>query len=221
MDIKGVYKQLTNVDIEQQKELWDERGKGYYGEYLVFCELYKHVEGNCKILMNLNIPVNDSKTTEIDLLLIHETGLYVFEIKHYKGVIYGKDTDNLWTQYFRTAPNHTFTNPIKQNEYHLNALRKKFPHLDFRSVIVFTSDECNVKISNANTEVDVCALYDIDKILSHRFNRHKSIFSQIDIDNIFVELKEFSQMKTPVEIDGTSKDFLSWVQPTINLLNSK
>ena len=26
MDIKTVYNQLTNVDIEQQKQIWDERG---------------------------------------------------------------------------------------------------------------------------------------------------------------------------------------------------
>ena len=31
MDIKDIYKQLTDVDIEEQKRLWDERGKGYYG----------------------------------------------------------------------------------------------------------------------------------------------------------------------------------------------
>lgn len=40
--------------------------------------------------MNLNIPIEDGKTTEIDLLMIHETGIYVFEIKHYKGTIYEK-----------------------------------------------------------------------------------------------------------------------------------
>ena len=84
MDIKNVYKQLTNVDIEEQKRLWDERGKGYYGEYLVFFELYKKMAGNGKILMNLNIPTENGGTTEIDLLLIHETGIYVFEIKNLK-----------------------------------------------------------------------------------------------------------------------------------------
>ena len=63
MDIKKVYKQLTGVDIEDQKHIWDERGKGYYGEFAVFCELYKHVIGTGKILMNLNIPVENGRTT--------------------------------------------------------------------------------------------------------------------------------------------------------------
>ena len=73
MELKETYRQLTNVDIIEQKQIWDERGKGYYGEYLLFCELYKEISGECKILMNLNIPVNAMNTTEIDLLLIHET----------------------------------------------------------------------------------------------------------------------------------------------------
>ena len=27
MDLKEIYQQLTNVDIDEQKQLWDERGK--------------------------------------------------------------------------------------------------------------------------------------------------------------------------------------------------
>ena len=77
MELTEEYKQLTNIDIEEQIQIWDERGKGFYGEYLLFCELYKVVAGNCKILMNLIIPAEFSGTTEIDLLLIHETGLEI------------------------------------------------------------------------------------------------------------------------------------------------
>jgi len=40
MNIDNVYTQLTNVDIEEQKKIWDERGKGYYGEYLLFNHIY-------------------------------------------------------------------------------------------------------------------------------------------------------------------------------------
>ena len=84
MKMETIYGNLTSVDIEEQKRIWDERGKGYYGEYLLLTELYRHIKGQCKILMNLNVPTAAGKTTEIDLLMIHETGLYVFEAKHYK-----------------------------------------------------------------------------------------------------------------------------------------
>ena len=219
--MKEIYKQLTNVDIEQQKQIWDERGKGYYGEYLLFCDLYKYVIGNCKILMNLNIPTNDAKTTEIDLLLIHETGLYVFEIKHYKGIIYGKDTDNIWTQYFRTAPNHTFKNPIEQNDYHIRALARLFPNLPIHSIVVFTSDDCDIRVSNTNPCIDICVLRDVQMVISNRFQNADFRFSMEEIDDIFNQLSIYSPMRENISIDNAEASFFSWIQPIIAGLEDK
>ena len=87
-DLRSIYQELTSVSIDDQFKIWDERGKGYYGEFLVFQELYPNIIGQSKILMNLNLPTPNGKGTEIDLLLIHESGLYVFEVKHYKGTIF-------------------------------------------------------------------------------------------------------------------------------------
>lgn len=221
MEMSNIYKQLTNVDIEQQKQLWDERGKGYYGEYLVFCELYKSIQGNCKILMNLNVPVSESKTTEIDLILIHETGLYVFEIKHYKGTIYGKNTDAIWTQYFRTVKNSTFKNPVAQNKYHIDALSRLFPNIPLHSLVVFTSPDCNVRIENSDDDVDICQLHNVPIVISERFSKSDNRFSMEDIDNIFMQLSKYSQMQETVTIDVKDADFFSWVQPVISKLEEK
>ena len=221
MDVKTIYTQLTNVDIEQQKRIWDERGKGYFGEYLLFCELYKSITGNGKILMNLNVPAENSKTTEIDLVLIHETGLYVFEIKHYKGTIYGKDTDAIWTQYFRTVKNNTFKNPIEQNRYHIQALKKLFPDTPIHSCIVFTNYDCDIRVTNSNEEIDICELRNINRTLEYRFAKNTNKYSMSDIDEIFKKLSAYSQMKEPITIDGTEADFFSWVQPIISKLEEK
>ena len=221
MDINNIYTQLTNIDIEQQMKIWDDRGKGYYGEYLLFCELYKSITGNGKILMNLNVPVNNSKTTEIDLILIHETGLYVFEIKHYKGTIYGKDTDASWTQYFRTVKNSTFKNPIKQNTYHIQALKNIFPETPIYSCIVFTNDDCDIRVINSNEKIDICNLRNIIVTLEDRFSKNINKFSIEDIDNIFSILSIFSQMKESISISGKEADFFSWVEPTISKLEEK
>lgn len=215
MDIKNVYKQLTNVDIEEQKRLWDERGKGYYGEYLVFCELYKKISGNCKILMNLNIPTENGGTTEIDLLLIHETGIYVFEIKHYKGTIYGDDKGAIWTQYFRTVKNNTFKNPILQNEYHIKAIKRLFPDMPIKSIIVFTSYECDVRVQNANDNIDICELHNLNRNIVYRFKSNQQIYSMEEIDTIFDKLSKYSHMQEMVEFEGKEEPFISWLQPII------
>ncbi|MBQ4082233.1 MAG: NERD domain-containing protein [Clostridia bacterium] len=221
MDLKNTYKQLTSVDIDEQRRLWDERGKGYYGEFLVFCELYKSINGFGKILMNLNIPTQNSKYTEIDLLLIHETGLYVFEIKHYKGTIYGRDTDPIWTQYFPTFPNQTFKNPIQQNEYHIQALKQIFPNLPIHSVVVFTNLDCNLKVAISNQEIDVCTLRTILPALNRRFQMPYPTVSLEGINDIFNYLSAFSKMQKPVTINAQEASFFSWIEPAIIELENK
>ena len=221
MDTKKAYSQLTNVDIEKEKILWDERGKGYYGEYLVFCELYKKLIGTCKILMNLNIPTSNGKTTEIDLLLIHETGIYVFEVKHYKGTIYGKDSDKIWTQYFRTAQNNSFKNPMLQNEYHLSALKKLFPSVPVKSIIVFTNDDCDIRVDNSNVNISLCNLNNLIMNVTNSFESSTKRYTMEEIDKMFLELSKYSQMQEEILFDGEEKTFIDWLEPSINMLKEK
>ncbi len=195
MNIKKVYESATGVDINEQKLLWDERGKGYYGEFLVFKELYLGITGNYKFLFNVEIPnINGTKTTEIDAILIHETGIYCMEIKHYKGIIYGKYEDQYWTQFFKTTDNNRFENPIKQNEWHIAAIRKFFPDSNISSYIVFTNTECDLKITGNKMNTTVCYLqelkHDLNKEISNKPNR----YSLQQIEAMFQRLKPFSKI---------------------------
>lgn len=192
-DIEKIYQDLTGVDISEQYYIWDERGKGYYGEYLVFKTLYPSVDGVCKFLMNIIVPTETGRTTEIDLLMIHETGLYVFEIKHYKGTIYGKAEDTTWTQYFRTARNNTFQNPILQNDYHIKALRNMFPTLPIYSCVVFTSRDCELKVNVLYDDVMVCTLYELTRELNGYVDL-PHIMDMEQIDAAFCKLTEYSPM---------------------------
>ncbi|MBP5209039.1 MAG: NERD domain-containing protein, partial [Clostridia bacterium] len=78
-----IYKYLTGVDIRKETNLWDERGKGYYGEFLVFCKLFDSLPAPSKILMNVHVPTGYGTTTEVDLLAITPVGIIVYEVKHY------------------------------------------------------------------------------------------------------------------------------------------
>lgn len=214
-NIDEIYRDLTGVDIETQRLLWDERGKGYYGEYLVFKKLYPELTGCCKILMNLQIPTGDGKTTEIDLLLIHETGLYVFEMKHYKGTIYGKASDQKWTQYFRTAPNSRFYNPILQNQYHIKALQRMFPSIPIHSLIVFTSPECDLRVECNELDITVCQLGNL-YIPLHLLETRSKLFDINRIDSIFNELVSFSPITTkPVTVEGETIPFHQYINTIV------
>jgi hypothetical protein len=200
-----IYERLTGIKIGEQLSEWDARGKGYYGEYLLFSELYQHIRGSCKILMNLQIPSEHGRTTEIDLLLIHETGLYVFEAKHYKGTIYGQIGEQQWTQYFRTASNHSFPNPVLQNQWHITQLRKSISDLPIHSFIIFTSVECELKVTGSLPNTTLCYLRNTRKSFESISIGSPLCLTPNKIDEIFNFLKIFSPIhESPVIYDNNS-----------------
>ena len=135
------YKQTNN---SLQKIMSD---KGKMGEYLTYSDL-TFVTGYKKFILNAYIPTKNGETTEIDIIMIHETGLYIFESKNFSGWIYGTDTENEWVQ---TLPNgrgiqkNYFYNPIIQNRQHMKWLGHYLNDiLPMFSFVVF-SDRCILK----------------------------------------------------------------------------
>ena len=57
------------------------------------------------------------KTTEIDLLMIHEKGIFVFESKNYSGWIFGSEDQLKWTQCFKSGQREHFYNPYKAESH--------------------------------------------------------------------------------------------------------
>ena len=212
--IQDEYFYLTGVDIEKEKQKWDERGKGYYGEYKIFEKLFFEVRGGCKFLMNLQIPTKFRKTTEIDLLMIHETGIYVFEVKHFKGTIYGKSNDKTWTQYFRTANNNYFNNPIHQNDYHIAALTDMLQEAKFlsiqkdclNSIVVFTNENVDLRIENIRKDVLVTKSNKLIPLLNNKLMNKQQIWSVDEIDQIWRYLNQFSPVRPQNILSNDSDD---------------
>ena len=170
--------------------------------------------------MNLDIPVSDLKTTEVDLILIHETGIYVFEIKHYAGSIHGNDTDKDWVQYSRTGNNSVFHNPVLQNNYHIQAIRNIMPDTPLHSFIVFTNSDCALHTNNSNPNIDICRLDTLKSFLELRFASNKPIYSLYDIDDLFTQLAPYSHMIDPIDPNNEEACFLSWIDPIVSELEN-
>ena len=207
--IEDEYFYLSGVNIEQEKKKWDERGKGYYGEFKVFEKLFFSVPGCSKFLMNLNVPTGTGKTTEIDLLMIHETGIYIFEVKHYKGTIYGKDDDQTWTQYFSTVPNHVFNNPIRQNDYHLAAVKNALSKIGlcriqknvFHSVVIFTNEEIDLRVDISRKDVIVKEFWKMMPSLNTLFSGER-VWNIDEVDQVWRYLAQFA----PIQYQSTVED---------------
>jgi hypothetical protein len=130
---------------------------GNYGEFLTFRVLEK-LPGNKKLLTNIYLPKADNTTTEIDLAMINEAGLFVFESKNYSGWIYGDEKSKMWTQTLKNRQKHKFYNPIWQNNGHITAMKNALKDIEgnlFYSYIIF-SERCelkNVKVTSTDIKL--------------------------------------------------------------------
>ncbi len=204
--LSDVYKYLSGVDITKIN-MADERGKGYYGEFQVFCELFEHLPSPSKMLMNIHVPTSNGKTTEIDLIAITPVGIIIYEVKNYKGTIYGSGDGQIWTQFFKTAPNQTFQNPIIQNAYHCNAIYKE-TGIPTYSVVVFTNYDCDLRLDNIT--VPVCKLYDVVGITKNVMSTAPITYTADDIERVFKKLSSYSSMSTPIS-PKNNLSFCDWI----------
>jgi len=147
--------------------------------------LQKYIYGYKKILRNLYISKDDGTTTEIDIVLIHMSGIYIIEAKNYGGWIFGADNDPYWTQRFRSK-SVRFYNPVLQNEMHMkwlhSALSKTGDFPEY-SLVVFGS-ECELKkilYTNSKTRV-----IQIGRLIPEiQFTAQYRCLSETNIDTIY------------------------------------
>jgi len=122
--------------------------KGLYGEYLTF-QILEKCPGYKRLLANVYVPKEDGSTTEVDVVMLSEAGVFVFESKNYSGWIYGDEKSKMWTQVLNKRTKNKLYNPIWQNRGHISAMQKVLGRLSidssvYRSYIVF-SERCQLK----------------------------------------------------------------------------
>jgi hypothetical protein len=174
---------------------------GNNGEYLTFSYLEK-LEGYNKLMTNLYIPKKDGSTTEIDLIMLSEKGIYVFESKNYSGWIFGDETSRNWTQTLQNKQKNRFFNPIWQNKGHISAL-KSVIEIDndnfYKSYVIF-SERCTLKkISITSPNVKVINRYDLIRSVKDDIESSPRILSKEDLDELYAQLLKYSNAEDAVK----------------------
>ena len=129
------------------------------------------------------------------MILLHETGAYVFESKNYSGWIFGGEYDRYWAQslpagdgeYRRTG----FLNPIRQNQGHIRWLAETLdlPEESFYSYVVF-GDGCTLKEGERIGEH--CAVVQQNGLygtIRREVSRREPCLNRREIDALYEELK--------------------------------
>lgn len=174
--------------------------KGQFGEYATEFALTNHnLKGDFIVLKNIYLPLRQG-TTEIDLVMIHEKGIFVFESKNYSGWIFGDWEQLYWTQSFQNGKKYSFYNPIRQNRTHISALASYLgkPVSAFTSYIVF-SERCSfAKVPPNTADVVIVHRPDMLKKLRAMLKQSTPVYSHEEIQAMASKLQEFTN-KSAVE----------------------
>ena len=189
---KTTYYKQTQIPYNELKH-----DKGKMGECKV-CNIADSVNGYKKIRLNSYIPTEDGRTTEIDVLMIHESGIYLFESKNYSGWIFGTENQQEWVQSFRSGRRSKkipFPNPIIQNHVHMKWLQNflKDNSFLFYSFIVFGND-CelkNITITSGNHAV--VKLYQLSDCVTRTAQAHPGCLQPEKIDELYEKLLPLTQ----------------------------
>ena len=196
------HSQTTYYKSTQKRLIYLWTHLGEYGEYLIYKQLaYKEANG-AKFLFNCYIPKKDGKTTELDVIMIDQNGIFVFESKNYSGWIFGDEKGQYWTQTLptgRKAMKNRFFNPILQNHLHINSLKEFLAEdLPIYSVIVF-SNRCTFKNLKITSKTDlVIHRVEVDRALNW-LEKNKTTKTTINVEKIYQQIFKTSQVSDAIK----------------------
>lgn len=152
------------------------------------------VKGSHKVLVDLQVP-NGKSVQQIDALLIHESGIYVIDVKKMSGWISGREQDNEWTQLLHRNKTNTFPNPLRENKGGIQALQEILPEVNrdlFETLILFTNDCSFQQIELYSNNVDVIKTPGLNSWVS---GLGGEVLSQSEIDSLYIALEGYMQVK--------------------------
>ncbi len=117
------------------------RFKGAFGEFLVnFSATFLLDKETYHLIKNVTLATDDG-TTQIDHIIVSETGVFVVETKNMRGWIFGNPNQKMWTQKIYKHSNK-FQNPLHQNYKHVKTLESLLGlnEQQIHSVVVFVGD---------------------------------------------------------------------------------
>ena len=183
------------------------RNRGDYGEFLLFEELEK-CNRDSKILTNVYLPSVDGSTTEIDVMMIDSTGIYVFESKNYSGWIFGDEKGKNWTQSLKGGKKTKFYNPVWQNKGHISALKKLLPEISpnlFYSFIVF-SNRCELKkVTITQADLWVIKRNKLRNIMDSDVRMKLKTLNESEILKIYEELSKYTLVTETIKIEHINR----------------
>lgn len=197
------YKKSSYYNLTKTPYMALKKDLGKYGEYLISEELKLFEETGSKLLFNLYIPKKDGETTEIDLLMIHQKGIFIFESKNYNGFIFGDENQKNWTQTLKSRSlvhKNSFYNPIMQNESHIKHLKTLLDKsIPTKSIIVFSNKSVLKHIPVTNQDVRVINCFSIKDTIANFIIKMPFALSENEIQATYNKLLPYTQVNNAIK----------------------
>lgn len=182
------YKQTPYYKYTSYKYSTVQNNKGLDFEKDVFNWL-NYTFSKSKVMTNILIPRKGSMNeySEIDIVFLHATGLYVLELKNYNGYVYGNIENDFWNVGYKDNTDnlskvYTFLNPIRQNKIHILDLKDHIKENFINYVIFNYTTEINSDIENLSY---------FDKFVEIVKNK-QNVYTELQLKEIENKIKEIS-----------------------------
>lgn len=168
------------------------QSKGDAAEKMVI-EKLRSIFSKKYIIRSVYLPTKDS-ITEVDIVMIHRTGIYFIEVKNYGGYIYGDYKDKYWRHYVDGELIKEFYNPIMQNQGHIYwfnvATEGKYKGI-VKNIIVFRNI-CDVSTDVHNN--DRLILTDIDSCKSIKCLKDEPLLLNKEMKELYKYFKKCARV---------------------------
>lgn len=164
-----------------------------YRKFKVFKKLEVSFQ-NLKLLFNVTIPKKYNKKVQFDIIGIHKTGIYFFDLKDINGVIVGDNECKLWKFFLKNGKENEFQNPLWKNYQKLKDL-SEFLNVSLKnleSIVVFNK-KCTIeKVDHVYTDTIITKENYLIEELTKKIKYGNNSFNPIETMEYYNALLEYT-----------------------------
>ena len=158
-----------------------------------------------KVLRNCYLPTAGGKKSEIDILLIDTSGLYIIEAKNYSGFISGNWSSDTLKIKYNSGNEFEIQNPIVQNSQHYDCLKAVLginEKNSIKNIVVFGSQIKYDKAIYESTKKNFANVMQINQM--HKELLKIKAYSKFNKDLIWVE-QTYNNLKENTKVTSADK----------------
>lgn len=168
--------------------------KGSFGEWLA--KVYAKTTPGALVLHDVLIDGADGYTSQIDLLIVGNKGIYVIEAKMFADAkIYGDTKKSKWN-YYKHGKKYEIYSPLKQNKKHVEYLKvflKDYGDIPCFSIVAMICDDLKIsgEINDGdNLNTAICSSLPAMEDAIYKIAEHKAtVFDDTKKQDVFEYIK--------------------------------